>query len=50
MLSTLVGRPVSIIGESPVTVTVSASVPICICTSIGERDAGTHDDAFAAVG
>ena len=33
MLSTLVGRPVSIIGESPVTVTVSASVPICICTS-----------------
>ncbi len=33
MFSTLVGRPVSIIGESPVTVTVSARVPTFICTS-----------------
>ena len=33
MLSTLVGRPVSIIGESPVTVTVSESVPSLRSTS-----------------
>ena len=33
IFNTLVGRPVSIIGESPVTVMVSASVPIFKSTS-----------------
>ena len=33
MFKTLVGRPVSIIGESPVTVMVSARVPIFRSTS-----------------